>query len=144
MKEHRIYREFFNLAIAKERRPSYFEIDENFICVTDGYKGYKLLARQFPLNLNFLRKMDAVSLDITDKHTKLKRTEDLRDISRGSGGFQAAIKFKADNFNVWINRKLLELFDNPTLYGTHPHEACIVCELDKPVGIVLPVRIKED
>jgi len=143
MKTNRIYRAFFNMMLTESMSVRRYDLDENFIALTDGYRAYKILKSDCPLNLSRiidLSDRETPKLELSEKHKKLARTNELFDYGyRGKHGFVR--KYHCDDFDVWVNDGYVEFFENPTFYGTGETAAVMVCERNDTVqGIVLPVR----
>lgn len=147
MKIKRIYRMFFNMINDESMtRPVWSSLDDDFILITDGCKLYRMPKNSVPINLAMLRELQAdklPKLEITKKHQQLEVTNIIRDSAHGkpSGYIR---KLKSNDFNVWINNTFLDMFDNPTLHGTAAVDPVIVCEQKKPVGILMPIRLRDD
>lgn len=144
MKTNKIYRLFFNMMIAESNDVKRYDIDETFIALTDGYMAYKVLRRDIPLNIDRIKDITNKNLpkiEITDEHKILTRTSELMDSSL-YGKPTYARKYQGNDFCCWLNEAFVEVFDNPTFYGTGEVNPVVVCEgrNREPRGLVLPIK----
>ena len=145
MKTNRIYRAFFNMMLTESMSVGRYDLDENFIALTDGYRAYKILKSDCPLNFSRIRDFsdndnEMPKFELSEEHKKLARTNELFDYRYG-GKHRFARKYHCDDCDVWVDDSYVEFFENPTFYGTGETAAVMVCENNATVqGIVLPVR----
>lgn len=145
MKINRIYRFFFNMMLSENSRLLRYDIDDNFIALTDGYRAYRVLRRDLPLNLDKIKDITQSNLpkfELTDAHKKLERTTELKDCSI-YGKHIYARKYHCGEFDCWVNESYVELFENAIFYGTGEVYPIIVCEGNRIAqGIILPIRVQ--
>lgn len=106
----------------------YFIADEDFLLDVE-----KILEGREPFKLDWLLKEE-------EEAEPAWQTAELRQLEKGK-----AIKIRNDKAEAWVNMKLLEPFSKNCGYKiTKYNKPVWVCEGDRLVGMVMPVRVKEE
>lgn len=130
-------------------RVARFDFDENNVFITpDGTYGFVLPNSSIQLNLSKMKQFDAIDL------TSIVKEENLCHLSRElllQEHPKAYLrKLKNGDRNIYFNQKKMECFQNPKFYNEKNEGLIVVTEdisatrQNSIVGVILPVRIKED
>jgi hypothetical protein len=142
-------KEVFN-AMLSEKRTFKFPIENSkFFITVNGHVGYVFPQDILQINIEKVRDMPALNLDgIIATENKLEATKDFVLISERTKTMIR--RYKKGRQSVFVNPKLLEYFQNPTLYQKDaPLGIIVVTERnsrsddDSIVGVVLPIKDNE-
>lgn len=123
-----------------------YSIDDDYVYYTpDGYRMYRI-----PKNLWLIDMSKALPnktplikpgkfFEIGDAEDA-KKTGELKAIEKGT-----VVKLEGERSHVWINEAYLKEFDNGCTFKINePKYPALVYESGELVGVILPVRVKED
>lgn len=123
-----------------------YGIDEDYVYyVPDGYRAYKIPKKDFLIDLekalpNKTPLNDPRKLFDDSKAEPAVKTNEIRAIDKGN-----VVKIKGENAHAWINVNYLKEFEVDCTFKVISSIAPVfVYEWEKLVGIILPVRIKEE
>lgn len=140
-------KEIFNAMLSEKMRAGKMAIEnDKFLISSNGFVGWVFPQDILQINVEKLRDIPALSLDgfITTENM-LEATKDF--VLANERTKLMVRRYKRGRTSVFINPKLLEYFQNPTLYQKDaPLGVIVVTERNSKscdesiVGIVMPVR----
>ena len=137
MKVTKLNKELLNLYYKTDKK-IYAQIVHDDIYVTDSYRVWKLKYDDFMLDVNKLKTTDLVHFFNEDGYIPAYKTNQLVDMKNGIVGVY--IKSEESDFEVLINQKYLDTFENYTLKIKGETQPVLVYENDELVGLIIPMR----
>lgn len=114
---------------------------DGYVYVGDKMHVYRIVESDFILDVDKLIEEGAKSFDFSrffEERPKVYNKGIIKRIKKIN-----AVQLVGMNFNVYIDEKYLKHFQEPTFQGSGPKEPVIVLENEVPVGLILPLNVKE-
>jgi len=137
MKIQKLNKELLNLYYKKDKR-IYAQLVHDYVYVSDSYRVWKLKYDDFMLDMNKLKTTDLAHFFNEDGYIPGFKTDRLVEMKNGIVGVY--IKSEESDFEVSINSKYLDTFENYTLKIKGEYEPVLVYEHDELVGLLMPLR----
>lgn len=139
-------KEIFNAMLSEVRVGKCPVENSKFLVSTKGYVGWVFPKDILQINVEKLRDIPAINFDgFISTENKLEETKDF--ILADERKKLMVRRYRKGKTSVFINPKLLEYFQNPTLYQKYaPHGIIVVTErisrscAESIVGVVMPIR----
>lgn len=136
MKVTKLNKELLNLYYKKDKK-IYAQIVHDKIYVTDSYRAWILKYDDFMLDMNKLKTTDLAHFFNEDGYIPGHKTNQLVEMEGLVGVY---VKSEEQDFEVLINQKYLDIFENYTLKIKSETQPVLVYENDEVVGLILPMR----
>lgn len=137
MKVQKLNKELLNLYYKKNTKLCVQLVDDK-VYVTDSYRMWILKYDDFMLDINKLKTVNLVQLINEDGYVLGYKTNQLLDMKDWTVGVY--IKSEEQDFEVLINQKYLDMFENYTLKIKSEYAPVLVYEKDELVGLIVPMR----
>ena len=141
MKVQKLNKELLNLYYKKDKlgHPTvYAQLVHDYVYVSDTYRVWKLKYNDFMLDINKLKTIDLAHLFNEDGYIPGYKTNRL--IERKDGITGIYLTSEEEDFEVLINKKYLDIFENYTLKIKGEFNLVLVYENDELVGLLMPMR----
>ena len=136
MKVQKLNKELLNLYYKKDKK-IYAQLVHDKVYVTDSYRAWILKYDDFILDMNKLKTTDLAHFFNEDGYIEGIKTNKLTEIEGTVGVYLTS---EENDFEVLINQKYLDMFENYTLKIKSEITPVLVYENDEPVGLILPIR----
>lgn len=136
MKVTKLNKELLNLYYKTDGK-IYAQIVHHKVYVTDSYRAWILKSDDFMLDMNKLKTTDLAHFFNEDGYIPGFKTNQLVEMKGIVGVY---IKSEEQDFEVLINQKYLDIFENYTLKIKGEYAPVLVYEHDELVGLILPMR----
>lgn len=137
MKVQKLNKELLNLYYKKNKKV-YAQLVHDNVYVGDSYRIWRLKYDDFMLDMNKLKKIDLVHFFNEDGYVEGFKTNKL--VENENGTTSVYITSEEHDFDVLINKKFLDVFENYTLKIKSETSPVLVYENDEAVGLLLPIR----
>lgn len=137
MKVTKLNKELLNLYYKTDKK-IYAQIVHDKVYVTDSFRVWILKYDDFMLDMNKLKTTDLAHFFNEDGYIPAYKENRLVEMKDGTIGVY--LTSEEEDFEVLIDKKYLDIFENYTLKIKGEHEPVLVYEHDELVGLVLPMR----
>lgn len=137
MKVQKLNKELLNLYYKTDKK-IYAQLVQDKVYVSDSYRVWILKYDDFMLDMNKLKTTDLAHFFNEDGYTLAHKENQLVEYKDGTIGVYLTSEEK--DFEVLINKKYLDMFENYTLKIKSEHELVLVYEHDELVGLIVPMR----
>lgn len=137
MKIQKLNKELLNLYYKKDKK-IYAQLVHDKVYVTDSYRIWILKCDDFMLDMNKLKTVDLVHFFNEDGYIPGIKTNKLVEMENGS--VCVYLTSEENDFEVAINQKYLDVFENYTLRIKGETQPVLVYEGNEIVGLILPIR----
>ena len=137
MKVKKLNKELLNLYYKTDKK-IYAQIVHDKVYVSDSYRVWILKYDDFMLDMNKLKTTDLAHFFNEDGYIPAYKENRLVEYKDGTIGVY--LTSEESDFEVLINKKYLDMFENYTLKIKGEREPVLVYENDEVVGLVLPMR----
>ena len=136
MKVKKLNKELLNLYYQTDNK-IYAQLVHDDVYVTDCYIVWKLKYDDFILDMNKLKTTELARM--FNEHGYIPAHKENRLIET-NGVIGVYLTSDEEDFEVLINKKYLDMFENYTLKIKSEHELVLVYENDELVGLITPMR----
>ena len=137
MKVQKLNKELLNLYYKTDKK-IYAQLVQDKVYVSDSYRVWILKYDDFMLDINKLKTTDLAHFFNEDGYVPAYKTNQLVDMKNGIVGVY--IKSEESDFEVLINIKYLDMFENYTLKIKGETQPVLVYEHNELVGLIVPMR----
>jgi len=137
MKVKKLNKELLNLYYKKDNR-LYAQLVHDKVYVSDSYRVWILKNEDFMLDMNKLKTTDLVHFFNEDGYIPAIKTNRLVQQNDSITGIY--LRSEESDFEVLINIKYLDMFENYTLKIKGETQPVLVYEHNELVGLIVPMR----
>lgn len=137
MKVQKLNKELLNIYYNKDKR-IYAQLVEDKVYITDSYRAWIVNKEDFILDINKMKNVDISKFFNEDGYITAHKENRFVEMTDGTMGVY--LTSDETDFEVLINKKYLDVFENYTLKIKGEREPVLVYEHEELVGLVLPMR----
>ncbi|GEM_PF-5875308 len=143
MNINKFQKKMFDRLIAGER-VIYSETPEGQVMLTNGYEAYVFFKNEICLNLDMCQKVNDLS-KVIEPSGKDRTVERSNRIYNSNGRICHEL-VSEDGMSVWVQEKLLKLFDDCCTFKAHsPADRILVSDPHgRVIAVVLPIRLSPE
>lgn len=137
MKVKKLNKELLNLYYQTDKK-IYAQIVHDYVYVTDSFRIWKLKYDDFMLDMNKLKTIDLAHFFNEDGYIPAYKENRLVEYEDRTIGVY--LTSEESDFEVLINKKYLDMFENYTLKIKGEREPVLVYENNELVGLIVPMK----